>query len=95
MAGAAVLVIPFVTGASLFLTGVLAGIGVGTVWTNTDALISQRARAGRLGATMGVAGTFDEVGDMPNPILIGLVSQALGLNIGFVACAPWDCFRWD
>ncbi len=86
LAGAAVLLVPFVTGALLLLIGVLAGIGVGTVWTNTDAVISQQARAGRMGATMGVAGTFKEIGDMLGPFLIGLMSQAFGLTAGFVVC---------
>lgn len=32
-----------------------------------------------------LAGTFNEVGNMFGSLLIGLVSQALGLNIGYVA----------
>jgi len=70
----------------LFVVAILAGIGVGTVWTNTDTLVSQRAQAGKLGATMGVAGTFKEIGDMLGPLLIGVVSQAFGLTVGFVSC---------
>ncbi len=77
---------PFVTGWLLFIVAILAGVGVGTVWTNTDALVSQQARAGKLAATMGVAGTFKEIGDMLGPLLIGLVSQAFGLAAGFVSC---------
>ncbi len=84
--GACIILIPFVTGWLLFAVALLAGLGVGTVWTNTDALISRQARRGRLGMTMGVAGTFKEVGDMAGPLLIGAVSQALGLRVGFVAC---------
>jgi MFS family permease len=75
-----------VTGWLLFVVALLAGIGVGTVWTNTDAVVSQQAAAGRLGATMGVAGTFKEIGDMLGPLLIGLISEAFGLTVGFVAC---------
>ncbi len=86
LAGACVILTPFVTGWLLFVVAILAGIGVGTVWTNTDALVSQQARAGKLGATMGVAGTFKEIGDMLGPLLIGVVSQAFGLTVGFVAC---------
>jgi len=86
LAGACVILTPFVTGWLLFVIAILAGIGVGTVWTNTDALVSQQAQAGKLGATMGVAGTFKEVGDMLGPLLIGVVSQAFGLTVGFVAC---------
>jgi MFS family permease len=84
-AGSVVLV-PFVEGPALGLVSVLAGIGVGTVWTNTDTLVSRLARRGRLGSTMGAAGSFKELGDMIGPILIGLISQAFGLPVGFVAC---------
>jgi MFS family permease len=86
IAGTCVILTPFVTGWLLFVVAILAGIGVGTVWTNTDALVSQQAQAGKLGATMGVAGTFKEIGDMLGPLLIGIVSQAFGLTVGFVAC---------
>ena len=86
LAGVCTVVIPFVTGWLLLVVSILAGIGVGTVWTNTDALVSQRAKAGQLGATMGAAGTFKEVGDMLGPLLIGVVSQAFGLTVGFVSC---------
>ncbi len=41
----------------------IAGVGVGTVWTNTDALISTLAAEGKMGATMGAAGTFKEFGE--------------------------------
>jgi MFS family permease len=84
-AGSVVLV-PFVEGPALGLVSVLAGIGVGTVWTNTDTLVSRLARRGRLGSTMGAAGSFKELGDLIGPILIGLISQAFGLPVGFVAC---------
>ncbi|MGH2627233.1 MAG: MFS transporter, partial [Anaerolineales bacterium] len=86
LAAAAVLLIPFLSGGYLFAAMVLAGIGVGTVWTNTDAVISAVAPIGRLGATMGVAGSFKEIGDMLGPLLIGLVSQTFGLTVGFVSC---------
>jgi len=33
-----------------------------------------------------VAGSFKEFGDMLGPLLIGLLSQAFGLTIGFVVC---------
>jgi DHA1 family tetracycline resistance protein-like MFS transporter len=85
-AGVTILLIPFTSGAALALLAVLAGLGVGTVWTNTDALISKLAQSGRLGATMGAAGTFKELGDMLGPLLIGAASQAFGLTAGFVIC---------
>jgi len=86
LAGVCVILTPFVTSWLLFVIAILAGIGVGAVWTNTDALVSERAQAGQLGATMGVAGTFKEIGDMLGPLLIGFVSQAFGLTVGFVGC---------
>ncbi|HET8907002.1 MAG TPA: MFS transporter [Ktedonobacterales bacterium] len=86
LAGVSIVVIPFVSGIWLGVVAVVAGIGVGTVWTNTDTLISTLARDGKLGATMGAAGSFKEFGDMIGPILIGLMSQAFGLPVGFVVC---------
>ena len=86
LSGLAIVAVPFATGWPLGAVCVLAGLGVGTVWTNTDALVSGLARAGRLGTTMGVAGSFKELGDMLGPALIGALSQALGLRAGFVIC---------
>lgn len=86
LAGLSIVAIPFVAGTPLFLVALVAGVGVGIVWTNTDALISRLAKAGKLGATMGAAGSFKELGDMIGPILIGLLSQAFGLPTGFMVC---------
>ncbi|OPY81640.1 MAG: Tetracycline resistance protein, class B [Syntrophorhabdus sp. PtaU1.Bin153] len=86
LAGVSIILAPFVKGIPLVIVSIMAGIGVGTVWTNTDALISALARQGRLGATMGVAGSFKEFGDMVGPLLIGLLSQVFGLTAGFVSC---------
>lgn len=77
---------PFVKDVLLILDAIIAGIGVGIVWTNTDTLVSKLAEEGKLGATMGAAGSFKELGDMVGPILIGVLSQALGLAWGFVIC---------
>ena len=71
---------------SFVALSIVAGIGVGTVWTNTDTLMSTLAKQGRLGETMGVAGSFKEFGDMVGPLLIGLLSQLLGLKAGFIIC---------
>ncbi|MDQ6763058.1 MAG: MFS transporter [Bacteroidota bacterium] len=79
--------IPFVTGALLIITCIVAGIGIGVVWTNSDALVSKLAKENEMGATMGVAGSFKELGDMIGPLLMGVISQALGLQWGFVICA--------
>jgi MFS family permease len=86
LAGISVILIPLTEGVALGAIAVLAGIGIGTVWTNTDALVSTLAQQGQMGATMGIAGSFKEFGDMLGPLLIGLLSQAFGLTVGFVAC---------
>jgi MFS family permease len=75
-----------VSGPALVVVLLLAGAGVGIVWTNTDTWISRLARQGRLGATMGAAGSFKELGDMAGPLAIGLLSQAFGLTAGFIVC---------
>lgn len=85
-AGLGIILVPFVRDVPLVLATVLAGTGVGTVWTNTDAVISREARTGNLGATMGLAGSFKEFGDMVGPLLIGFLAQAFGLTVGFVLC---------
>jgi len=83
---------PFVKDALLIVDAVIAGIGVGIVWTNTDTLVSKLATEGKLGATMGAAGSFKEFGDMVGPILIGVLSQILGLTWGFVICGVLGLF---
>jgi MFS family permease len=60
-------VIPFTSGAVLLCTVVIGGIGVGSVWTNTDTIVSNLAEEGRLAATMSAAGSFKELGDMLAP----------------------------
>jgi len=86
LAALSIILVPFVRDLALVLVSIAAGIGVGTVWTSTDTLMSKLAEAGKLGATMGVAGSFKELGDMVGPLLIGLLAQALGLTAGFVIC---------
>jgi len=83
---------PFVKDALLIVDAIVAGIGVGIVWTNTDTLVSKLADEGKLGATMGAAGSFKEFGDMVGPILIGVLSQILGLAWGFVICGILGLF---
>lgn len=86
LAAISIVIVPFVDGLALVLVSVAAGVGVGTVWTNTDTLISRLARRRQLGATMGAAGSFKELGDMIGPLLVGVLSQVFGLPIAFVAC---------
>jgi len=86
LGGASIVLAPFVDGPALVAVSVVAGIGVGTVWTNTDALISELADRRQIGATMGAAGSFKELGDMLGPLFVGVLSQAFGLPVGFVVC---------
>jgi MFS family permease len=86
LSAVSIIAAPFVKDVLLIVDAIIAGIGVGIVWTNTDTLVSKLAQEGKLGATMGAAGSFKEFGDMIGPILIGLLSQALGLEWGFVIC---------
>ena len=79
--------IPFVTGTFLIIVCIAAGIGIGVVWTNSDAMVSNLSDEKQMGATMGVAGSFKELGDMIGPLMMGAISQALGLQWGFVICA--------
>ena len=79
--------IPFVTGIFLIIVCIVAGIGIGVVWTNSDVMVSNLSDEKQMGATMGVAGSFKEFGDMIGPLLMGAISQALGLQWGFVICA--------
>lgn len=81
-----VILIPFVSGWLLIIIAIISGVGVGVVWTNTDALVSSLAKEGAVGQTMGIAGSFKEFGDMIGPLLIGVLSQFLGLTTGFVIC---------
>jgi MFS transporter, ACDE family, multidrug resistance protein len=78
--------IPFSTGGVLVCVVVAGGIGVGSVWTNTDTIVSNLAEEGRLAATLGAAGSFKELGDMLGPLLIGVVAQFWGLRTGFLVC---------
>lgn len=86
LSAAGVLLVPFVTGWLLIVVAILGGIGVGTVWTNTDAMVSRLADEGRVAATLGAAGSFKELGDMLGPLLIGILAQAWNLRASFVIC---------
>jgi MFS family permease len=81
-----VLLVPFTTGISLVAACVAGGLGVGIVWTNSDARVSQLAKQGRTASALGLAGSFKELGDMLGPLLIGGLTQAFGLRVAFVAC---------
>lgn len=86
LSASGVTLIPFVTGPVLIAVAIIGGVGVGTVWTNTDAMVSRIAKEGRIAATLGAAGSFKEIGDMLGPLLIGILAQTLGLRSSFVIC---------
>ncbi len=87
VAALAIGVLTFTSGAALIVIIILAGFGVGTVWTNSDALVSSMAKPNKLGASMGAAQSFKELGDMVGPLLIGVLTQFFGIHTGFVACS--------
>ncbi len=82
----AIILATFTSGAVLFAVVVIAGIGIGTVWTNSDALVSTLVEKDQLGTGMGAAQSFKEFGDMTGPLLIGLITQFYGVRVGFVMC---------
>ncbi len=86
LAALAIVAITFFSGTPLLCIVVGAGIGVGTVWTNSDALVSSLASKRQLGASIGAAQSFKEFGDMVGPLLIGLLTQLFGVRTGFVTC---------
>jgi DHA1 family tetracycline resistance protein-like MFS transporter len=86
VSAASTIVVAFVSGIPFVAACILSGVGIGVVWTNTDALVSRLADQNRLGATMGAAGSFKELGDMVGPLFIGGLSQAFGLSVGFLIC---------
>jgi len=86
LAALAIIAVTFTIGVALILVAIAAGIGVGTVWTNSDALVSALVDPRKLGASMGAAQSFKEFGDMVGPVLIGALTQAFGVRIGFVSC---------
>lgn len=86
MASLAITAATFTSGLTLMAVIVIAGIGVGTVWTNSDTLISSMVDQRTLGASMGAAQSFKEFGDMIGPLLIGLLTQFFGVRVGFVTC---------
>ncbi|MBA2585893.1 MAG: MFS transporter [Chthoniobacterales bacterium] len=86
LAALAIIAVTFASGAPLIGIVIAAGIGVGTVWTNSDALVSALAPKRQLGASIGAAQSFKEFGDMVGPLLIGLLTQLFGVQTGFITC---------
>ena len=86
VAAIAVMAVTFTSGALLVAIAIVAGLGIGTVWTNSDTLVSTLVKQNQLGASMGAAQSFKEFGDMTGPLLIGLLTQFYGVRVGFVMC---------
>ena len=86
VAAVGIILTTFASGWLLIVIVIAAGIGVGTVWTNSDALVGGAAAANRLGATIGAAQSFKEFGDMVGPLVVGLLTQMFGIRTGFVTC---------
>lgn len=86
LAALAIIATTFTSGATLIGVVIIAGLGIGTVWTNSDALVSTLADEKQLGASIGAAQSFKEFGDMIGPLLIGLLTQLYGVRVGFVTC---------
>jgi hypothetical protein len=59
-------------------------VGIGIVWTNSDAMVSHLARLGQLATSLGTAGSYKKVGDLLGPLTVGALAQALGLAAAFV-----------
>jgi len=85
-AALAIMAVTFTSGATLLVIVIIAGLGIGTVWTNSDTLVSTLVKQSQLGASMGAAQSFKEFGDMTGPLLIGLLTQFYGVRVGFVMC---------
>ncbi|MCL5026762.1 MAG: MFS transporter [Chloroflexi bacterium] len=81
-----VAILPLTDGWLLIGVVALAGMGAGTVWTNTDTLVSRLAREKALAASIGTAGSFKEIGDMLGPLFVGGLAQVLGLPPAFAIC---------
>lgn len=86
LAALTVLTVTFTTGPLLIVVIVLAGMGIGTVWTNSDALVGALAEPAKLGASVGAAQSFKEFGDMVGPLLVGALTHFYGVRAGFVSC---------
>jgi MFS family permease len=86
LSSAGVGLIPFTRGAPLVILCVIGGVGVGTVWTNSDAMVSNLAAKGRTASALGAAGSFKEIGDMLGPLTVGAIAQTFGLPVSFLAC---------
>jgi DHA1 family multidrug resistance protein-like MFS transporter len=86
VAAASIMATTFASGSTLIAIVIAAGVGIGTVWTNSDALVGAMAASNRLGASIGAAQSFKEFGDMVGPLAVGALTQLSGIRTGFVSC---------
>jgi MFS transporter, ACDE family, multidrug resistance protein len=86
VAALCIMAITFASGWVLIGMVIAAGMGIGTVWTNSDALVGASASPSELGASIGAAQSFKEFGDMVGPVLVGGLTQFFGVRVGFVTC---------
>jgi MFS transporter, ACDE family, multidrug resistance protein len=86
VAALSIIAITFASGWILIAIVIAAGMGIGTVWTNSDALVSASALPSQLGARIGAAQSFKEFGDMVGPLIVGALTQVFGVRVGFVTC---------
>jgi MFS family permease len=86
VAALSIMAITFASGWILIVIVIAAGMGIGTVWTNSDALVSASASPSQIGASIGAAHSFKEFGDMVGPLLVGGLTQFFGVRLGFVTC---------
>jgi MFS family permease len=86
VAALSIIATTFASGWMLIAIVIAAGMGIGTVSTNSDALISAAASSSQLGASIGAAQSFKEFGDMVGPLVIGALTQLFGVRAGFVSC---------
>jgi MFS family permease len=86
VAALCIIAITFASGWVLVGIVIAAGMGIGTVGTNSDALVGAAASPSQLGASVGAAQSFKEFGDMVGPLLVGGLTQLFSVRIGFVTC---------
>ena len=86
LAALAISTVRFTAPVPLIAVVIIARVGIGTVWTNSNALVNTLATKGQLGASIGAAQSFNEFGDMVGPLLVGLITQLFDIRAGFVSC---------
>jgi fucose permease len=91
LAGLGIIVVTFFSSAPLLVVIVIVGIGLGTVWTSSDVLVSTLATKDQLAASIGAAQFFKEFGDMVGSLLVGLITQLWDVRFGSLAAVHPPC----